>query len=234
MLNINKHRVILIQILKDIYSDIEISSLLGFKGGTAVYFFYQLTRFSVDLDFNLLDSNKKTFVFEKIKNIVSAHGELKEASQKQNTLFFLLSYERETRNLKIEISTRMFEDSYEVKDYLGIPVLVMKQEDMFAHKMAALLDRKSLANRDLYDIIFFIKNRWDCNLNLLEKRTGMATKDYIDRCVHRVNQVNNTYILQGLGELLTEPSKDSMREKMKDEILFYLKLFKEGLINKGH
>ncbi|MHA1558464.1 MAG: nucleotidyl transferase AbiEii/AbiGii toxin family protein [Alphaproteobacteria bacterium] len=229
MLNVDKHRIILVQLLKDIYCDIEISSLLGFKGGTAVYLFYQLTRFSVDLDFNLLDETKKTLIFNKIQKIASAHGEIKEASQKQNTLFFLLSYEKNTQNLKIEISTRRFNDQYEIKDYLGIPILVMKQEDMFAHKLAALLDRKSIANRDLYDILFFIKNRWNCNTNLLEQRTKIPTKKYIDNCISAIKKVNNTYILQGLGELLNEPQKDSLRDKIKEEVIFHLKLFNDGL-----
>ena len=70
MLSIVKHRVILVQILKDIYSDIEISSSLGFKGGTAVYLFYKLNRFSVDLDFNLLDEEKEQIVFDKINKII--------------------------------------------------------------------------------------------------------------------------------------------------------------------
>jgi predicted nucleotidyltransferase component of viral defense system len=55
MIDNNKHRYFLVQILKDIYSDRELANLLGFKGGTALMFFYDLPRFSVDLDFNLLD-----------------------------------------------------------------------------------------------------------------------------------------------------------------------------------
>jgi hypothetical protein len=42
------HKTILFQILKDIYSDTTIAPLLGFKGGTAALFFYQLDRFSVE------------------------------------------------------------------------------------------------------------------------------------------------------------------------------------------
>lgn len=59
MVDLNKHKFFLLQILKDIYSDMEIASLLGFKGGTALMFFYDLPRFSVDLDFNLLDTGKE-------------------------------------------------------------------------------------------------------------------------------------------------------------------------------
>jgi len=62
MIDLNKHKFYLLQILKDIYTDIEISSSLGFKGGSALMFFYDLPRFSVDLDFNLLDIEKEKHV----------------------------------------------------------------------------------------------------------------------------------------------------------------------------
>jgi predicted nucleotidyltransferase component of viral defense system len=65
-MNTNQHKSYLVRILKDIYTDIELGGLLGFKGGTALMFFYQLPRFSVDLDFHLIDVEKQTFVFEKI------------------------------------------------------------------------------------------------------------------------------------------------------------------------
>jgi predicted nucleotidyltransferase component of viral defense system len=44
----------MLQILRDIYSDLELANVLGFKGGSALMFFYNLPRFSVDLDFNLI------------------------------------------------------------------------------------------------------------------------------------------------------------------------------------
>ena len=79
------------QILRDIYSDISISSLLGFKGGTSAFFFYDLPRFSVDLDFDLLlptEENKK-LVFEKVKAIIEKYGAIKDNYIKRNTIFLL-------------------------------------------------------------------------------------------------------------------------------------------------
>ena len=58
-LNIPKHKGLLLQILKDIYSNTSISPFLGFKGGTAAFMFYNLPRFSVDLDFDLLRSEER-------------------------------------------------------------------------------------------------------------------------------------------------------------------------------
>lgn len=224
MLEINKHKTILLQILKDIYTDISIAPVLVFKGGTACFLFYGLPRFSVDLDFDLLDTAKEEPVFEKMEKILGDYGQVKKKYRKKNTLFFLLSYEQGVRNIKVEISRRDFSSSHEIKNYLGISMLVMKKEDVFAHKLVALLDRSHLANRDLYDIGFFLKNRWDINHSLIEERTKMEFPEYIGKCIKTVEKVNERYILAGLGELLNEKQKSFVRDKLKDEILFLLKL----------
>ena len=78
MLDINRHRFFLVQILKDIYSDISLGNYLGFKGGTALMFFYELPRFSVDLDFNLLDVSKEERVYNKVKKILLKYGKIHE------------------------------------------------------------------------------------------------------------------------------------------------------------
>ena len=90
MLNKQKHKLLLVQILKNIYSDVEISSLLGLKGGTCAYFFYNLPRFSVDLDFDLIVPNKKNkeIIFKKIENILKEFGKIKEKRIKRWTIFF--------------------------------------------------------------------------------------------------------------------------------------------------
>lgn len=77
MFDISSHKYYLVRILKDIYSDPLLSSVLGFKGGTAHMLFYNLPRFSVDLDFNLLDKTESDLVFQKLRNILSALAKLK-------------------------------------------------------------------------------------------------------------------------------------------------------------
>lgn len=67
MLNTSIHRNLLLQILKDIYSNITLGPKLGFKGGTAAYLCYGLGRFSVDLDFDLLDEKQKQWAEQHLK-----------------------------------------------------------------------------------------------------------------------------------------------------------------------
>ena len=87
-LDIATHKTVLFQILKDIYADTAIAPFLGFKGGTAALMFYGLNRFSVDLDFDLLDETKEDYVFERIIPIIKRHGTLKESHKKRFSLFF--------------------------------------------------------------------------------------------------------------------------------------------------
>jgi len=225
MLDISQHKLILVQILKEIYSNISIASLLGFKGGTAVYLFYDLPRFSVDLDFNLLDKKRKDHVFHSISEILNKVGRIKDQREKQATLFFVISYGEEERNIKVEISKRIFPDRYEVKNYLGISMLVMRKEEMFAHKLVALSERKTIANRDLFDLWFFMKNNWKVNKEIVELRTGMDFKGYMNKCIKKVEFVNEKYILQGLGEILDDKYKHWVKSGLKKEIIFLLNFY---------
>lgn len=224
------HRNLLLRILKKIYTDTTLGPILGFKGGTAVYLFYNLPRFSVDLDFDLLDKEKEDFVYEKIEAIIKGFGTIKTQYKKRNTLFFILAYDDVSHNIKVEISRRGWNAKYELKNYLGVSMLVMSREDMFANKLVALLDRSSIASRDIYDVWFFLNNQWQINKDIVEGRTGMNFKEYIEKCIKFIEGYENKHILHGMGELLSEKQKIWAKEKLKDEVVFLLKL----MIDRGN
>lgn len=224
MLGINEHKNVMLQILKEIYTDTSLGPLLGFKGGTAVYLFYGLPRFSTDLDFDLLIPEKEEPVFNAVEKVIQPYGKLKEKSNKKNTLFYLLSCSEELQNIKIEVSKRNFGSSYELKSYLGVPMLVMKKEDLFAHKLVTLLERKEIANRDLFDLWFFLKNSWEVNQTIVEKRSGLAFREYLEKCLARVEKVNAGTILIGMGELLDNKLKAWAKAHLKNDLIFLLKL----------
>lgn len=227
MIKIDLHRGIFINILRDIYSASLLRSILGFKGGTAAMLFYGLPRFSVDLDFDLLDPKKKDEVFVRLKEILPQFGTLTETSEKRNTLFFLLVYQKGERNLKVEVSKRPSESGFAVRNYLGISMLVMKKEDMAASKLSALLTRKRFAARDLFDLWFFLKNDWQINEKLVEGRTGMSFPDALIKAQDQVKRVKKTELLAGLGDLLDNKQKTWVKEKLTGELIFQLKLYLE-------
>jgi predicted nucleotidyltransferase component of viral defense system len=223
MLDQAKHKVALIEILKDIYGDPELRTLLGFKGGTAAMLFYDLPRLSVDLDFDLLDAKKKDLVFARMKTILERQGVLRQAREKRYTLFFLMSYEKGEHTIKIEISKRKGRGGFEIKDYLGINALVMRREDMVAGKMAALLTRRKFAARDVFDLWFFLKNKWLISETVLTENTGLSLSKALEVAAKKVNEIDKNQVLQGLGELLNEKQKTWARKSLINETVFLLR-----------
>ncbi len=224
-LNSLVHQEILIAILKDIFADNTLARLVGFKGGTAAMLFYGLDRFSVDLDFDLLNENED-FVCEKIGHILATYGIVK-SERKRFCLFFLLSYSgkrEKDQNIKVEVNRRSFGSRYEVKLYMGIAMKVMIQEDMAAHKLVAMHERLTKTSRDIYDVWFFFKHRWPVNKEIIENRTGMSYMVFLKTCIERLETMADKSMLSGLGELLTAKQKVWVKENLRKETIFLLQL----------
>lgn len=229
-LDISTHRSILLQILKDIYSDTTISSFLGFKGGTAASMFYGLNRFSVDLDFDLLDKSKEEYILKRIEIIAKKYGAIKEARIKRFNLLCVISYEKNAQSIKIEINRKGSGSKYQIKTYLGISMLIMQEDDMFAHKLMAMNDRIGKTSRDIYDVWFFLKHNRPINKKIIEERSGKPFVKFMRESISKLERLNNRNILNGTGELLTQSQKDWAKAKLKEDTLFLLKL---KLENKG-
>ncbi len=227
MVSINKHKFFLIQILKDIYSDIELANCLGFKGGTALMFFYDLPRFSVDLDFNLLNLAKEKTVYEKVRKILLKYGKIFDEAMKFYGPIIVLDYGVGERKLKIEISNRRWNNHYERKNLLGINMQVMVAPDMFAHKLCALLDRGELTNRDIFDSWFFMQKQTPINKEIVETRMEMPLVDYLQKCIDQLESMSDRGILNGLGELMDEDMKKFVRTKLRTETISLLRFYKE-------
>lgn len=213
MLNINKHRLYLFQILKDVYEDLELAGILGFKGGTALMFFYDLPRFSVDLDFNLLDLSREKQVLDKITAILSKHGTIYDEAIKYYGI--------------IKISKRDFGSKYEIKNLLGVNVKVMVKPDMFAHKLCAIMDRKTITNRDIFDSWFFMNSKTPLNKSIVEQRTGMSLADYLHKCITKLETMSDKKLLDGLGELMDNETKHFVRHKLRSESISLMKFYQQ-------
>ncbi|OGG88566.1 hypothetical protein A2592_02380 [Candidatus Kaiserbacteria bacterium RIFOXYD1_FULL_42_15] len=223
-LEYSKHKNILLQILKDIYSDTSIAPYLGFKGGTAAMLFYDLPRNSVDLDLDLLDETKGKAVFEKINKIISNYGKITDSYMQKSNLRNIISYAPKSQNIKVEVNRRQFGSKYEMKTLLGISMLVMVQEDMFAHKLMAMIERVGKTSRDIFDVQYFAKNNWPISKKIVEERSGLSFKETLEKAISQLESMNNKHILDGLGELLTDSQKDSARAKLKSDTIFLLKV----------
>lgn len=222
----NKHKFFMLQLLKDIFSDALLSSVLAFKGGTATMFFHNLPRFSTDLDFNLLDPEKETEVFERVRKIVLKYGKIHDEAIKHYGIIIVLDYDIGERKLKIEISNRPYDNHYEIRNYLGLQMRVMVKEDMFAHKLCALLDRTEITSRDVFDCWFFLKERTSINKEIVESRMGMPIEEYLDKCIASVQDISEKTLISGMGELTEGEMKNFVRHGLKDELISLLTIFK--------
>lgn len=225
MIDITIHRHILLSILKDLYQDTIVAPWLGFKGGTALYFFHGLNRFSVDLDFNMLVS-EKNFDPKKIEKILAKYMSIKDYNSKEHTYFFLGAYRETHRNVKVEISKRPFADKYEVQNLYGISVTTMAKPYLFAHKLCAIHDRKVLANRDLFDAHFMFERGFPIAAEVIQQRTGLTLAGYFQTLIDYIpKSIQKSGVLHGLGDLLDTKTKQWAKTKLVQELLFYLKSY---------
>jgi len=219
----------MLQMLRDIYSDLNLSNNLGFKGGSALMFFHRLPRFSVDLDFDIIrpDVEKENKIYQKMRGIMLNYGTIEDEAQKFFGPILVLNYGKGERKLKVEISNRQHDNQYEVKTFMGINMLVMTVADMFAHKLCTLLDRKELTNRDIFDCWYFMENRTPVNKNIVENRMKMPFADYLQNCIEALDGLANKSLLNGIGDLIEENMKTFVRNKLRDETITLLRLYKD-------
>lgn len=173
----------LINLMLKIISINKISEELVFKGGTALYLFHGLDRFSEDLDFTYIGKTPITeavdsylnpiikdfnlnYRIRKSKGNIIIRNEKGEVSGVRSELFIegpLFSKTGAGHKIKIDISARndiIIKPKAEklaskYSDIGTILIYVMSIEEMLAEKFCALIERAKA--RDLYDAYFLLK-----------------------------------------------------------------------------
>lgn len=222
MIERQKHEQILKNIIRDIYTTTDLEGRVAFKGGTCLYMFYRLDRFSVDLDFNLTAPD---FDEAMVTDILKRYLTIADQKNKHFTWFWLGGYEKGKQKVKVEISKRDYPDKYINKDFYGLTIPTMSPECMFAHKLVAITDRKKLQNRDLYDAHFMFSNQFPISEEIIKIRTGKSLKEYIEYLIDFIQKHANPHtVLEGLGELLDDKQKQRTKERLIKDLIFDLQI----------
>lgn len=237
-----QHRTQMFEILRILYSS-KYGHLLGFKGGTALYFFYDLPRFSVDCDFDLVQKlDKKQLQNLKSELLLYLQNTLPELTIKTSgtsdySIRYIIQYGGD-KTIKIEISPKIYDNQYEIKQINWLNIQVMKAERMFAHKLCAFISRYQqrdiIANRDLFDINYLFKKIIiPYQPIVIQRFTKMLDKnvtfnDCIDYLIdfitlHEKDIQKN--ILNGLGELVDEKEKNTIKTNLIKNTLNGLKFY---------
>ena len=214
----------MMQVLLAIFRHPELCKLLAFKGGTSLMLFHGLTRFSTDLDFNLLDASKTEYVFKELHRLLMKYGMIDDEAMKFYGPILVLNYEKGERMLKVEVSNREYPNHYEIRSLLGTDIRVMTLPDMFAHKLCALGER--VTPRDIYDVWFFLQNRTEINEEIVRLRTNLSVSEYAQQCADKVRSYSSRMLMQGLGEVLMDnQTKNFARKQLIPETASALELF---------
>ncbi len=228
MLDKIQHEILLKRILRSIYQKEGLQNALAFKGGTCLYFFHELERFSTDLDFDLLPS--KTIDPNEITSILEKYLTIQDFADKRYTLFWLGSFIKGRQKIKIEINKKEYPNSYDIHDFYGLSIKTMAKDTMFAHKLCAITDRKKLQNRDIFDAHFMFQKNFPINDQIIATRTKRTTKEYLnDLCQFLSKNITPNKVLDGLGEVLDEEKKQWVKKNLLNELIFEMQMrIKEG------
>ncbi len=189
-------------------------------------FFHNLPRFSVDLDFNLINAYYEDQVYDAVRTILLKYGKIHDEAKKFYEPILVLDYGAGDRKLKVEISKRDFGNKYIIANLLGLNIKLMAKENMFAHKLCAMLDRNEITNRDIFDCWFYMENRTPINRKVVEQRMGKSLEAYLQDCIDRLNSMSDRGMLNGLGELMDEDMKKFVKTKLRKETIQLLEFYK--------
>lgn len=219
MLNKEIHRQKMYNILIEIFTW-NLSKFLAFKWWTACYFLHWLDRFSTDLDFDLILEYKN--IDKEIINILKKYWDVK-----QWKYSLKLSYEYDDMNIKIDINRNIWKNNeYEIVNFYWTDIKVQNKSTIFANKLVALVER--VANRDIYDVYFFLQNNFEINEKVIFERTGKYKKELFVEIIKKLKKISeNTSgwykILDWLWELLKdEKHKSFVKNKLVKELIWLL------------
>lgn len=226
MLDQNLHRKIMYECIHAIFQS-SIGWSLAFKWWTLCYFLYELPRFSTDLDFDMIDDSSD--IWMEMEKILLKYGTIKDKYDKKSTLFYLLDYGADHKNIKVELSKKStVYDRYEIQSFFGTPIRAMTKESMFANKMLAL-DRR-LKNRDIFDVWYFFSKQRKFDDTLIEFHTNLPIKDFLKQLREKIIwHYKPTNILAEIWDLIS----DKQKEFMKNEIVRYTVWYIDFIIQFG-
>jgi predicted nucleotidyltransferase component of viral defense system len=230
----------MMSILLDISKNEILKENLVFKWWTYFFLLYGLDRFSTDLDFDLVGewlsedfkqkisdnrkwSMKENLILEEVGKLAEKYWEVKEKIIKKHTIFVFLSYGEIDHNIKIEISRRWVSWEYSLKNFMWIELNTLDVEYATANKFFALTDRNKLANRDIYDIWFILKNNLPINKEYLSEISWKSFEEYIKFMIEFLKKFPKNYnVLDWLWTTLSDKQKLFVKNHLIWETMFLL------------
>lgn len=248
---LNAIKEIIQEIVLAAFSRTDFFKQVAFQGGTCLRIVHALQRFSEDLDFMLIKSDKhfnwqgylnslqlefQSYGFQlEVQDRSKAENNVKKAFIKESSFgkILNLSFPRNAADIqkvqiKLEIDTEPPEGSeFEVK-YLNFPypysITLQNLQSLFAGKCHALLCRQYIKGRDWFDFIWYISNQIPVNLAYLKNglfQTGQWQNQELN--------ITNEWLIDRFREKINvidwERTKNDVARFLKPRELETLKLW---------
>ncbi|OGJ51456.1 hypothetical protein A2335_03790 [Candidatus Peregrinibacteria bacterium RIFOXYB2_FULL_32_7] len=230
------HLAWLYRLLTEIIDCQNISSIIAFKGGTCATMRGWLNRFSVDLDFELIEDldAKKMLSFRQSLRKIFSKLDLEIKDQSKIIPQYFLKYtapENQRNTIKLEFIPKTAQsNTYDMVRLIDIDRIIRcyNQETMFSNKLIALLDRyekhKIIAARDLYDINQFLLQGFKFKPSIIKERTKLSVSKFFIKLNSFIEKkITQEIINQDLNYLLNQEEFQKIRKTLKNESLLFLK-----------
>jgi len=186
-------------ILKNIIDDEKLNKDLIFKWGTSLMLFYNLDRFSEDLDFNYTNDSTITIIEERFTVLW-----YKFINEKTN-YWSKFSIEYQEWDDKYHCIVDLSKYKYKIKPKIDLktfwwkPIKVLNLSHNFAHKLCAFYERKKW--RDVIDINFYMSKWIFPDIDILKERHNKDFKDFI--CL-LIKELQTPYLNERLSKALDQ------------------------------
>ena len=85
------------------------------------------------------------------------------------------------------------------------------------------MERLGDTNRDIFDVWYFFKQRWEINTEIIKKRTNLSFKDFLQKALEALEKYDDRSILAGMGDLLDNKQTAWVKIHLKGDTVFLLK-----------
>ena len=177
-------------------------SQIAFKGGTALKLFYDLPRYSEDIDYDSLSGVSSRELMKSLKELfLKRRWEITDEAIKYFTLLLELRFAGPERNfrVKIEISMREKELKTTILSFRGVPILTLEPSFLMTEKLLTFVDRQ--AGRDVFDAWFILNNQYPLKESLIQASFGNSA-DFYHAMLGVVEKADPKKVLRDTGKLL--------------------------------
>ena len=179
-------------------------SQIAFKGGTALKLFYDLPRYSEDIDYDSLPGVSPQELINIIKGLCAKKKwEITDDAVKFHTLLVKLRFRGPDRNfhIKIEISTREKELKTAIFSLRGVPVVTLEPSFLMTEKLLTFLDRQ--AGRDFFDSWFILKSAYPLDEAIIKAVFGNLA-EFFQAMLNTIKKADSKKILRDTAKLLKQ------------------------------